>query len=138
MVSDMAYMLIPDRILLFFGLLLLIARVISPLNPWWDSAMGALGGFGLLYLIAVLSKGGMGGGDIKLFFVIGLVLGVLPTLLILFMSAFIGVIVGFIQLKLYSQDMKTPIPFGPSISLASIIVYLYGANILEWYTNLLL
>lgn len=137
-VSDFAYMLIPDKILLFFGILLLITRMISPLTSWWDSALGALGGFGLLYLIAVLSKGGMGGGDIKLFFIIGLVLGVLPTLLILFMSAFIGVIVGFIQLKINSQDKKTPIPFGPSISLASIIVYFYGANILEWYINLLL
>jgi leader peptidase (prepilin peptidase)/N-methyltransferase len=136
-VSDIAYMLIPDRILLFFGILLLFARMISPLTPWWDSALGAFGGFGLLFLIAVLSNGGMGGGDIKLFFVIGLVLGVLPTLLVLFLAAFIGAIVGFIQIKINNQDKKTPIPFGPSISLACIIVYFYGANILEWYNNLL-
>ena len=33
-VSDIAYMLIPDKILLFFGPLLIIARIFSPLEPW--------------------------------------------------------------------------------------------------------
>ena len=74
-VSDIAYMLIPDKILLFFLVPLVVVRIFSPLNPWWDSIVGAVIGFGILFLIAVLSKGGMGGGDIKLFFVIGIVLG---------------------------------------------------------------
>lgn len=137
-VSDLAYMLIPDKILIFFGVLLVLARIVSPLNPWWESIIGAFLGFGILLLIAILSKGGMGGGDIKLFFVIGLVLGIIPTLLTLFLAAGIGVIVGLVQLKLMNKGRKTPVPFGPSISIAAVIVYFYGANILEWYTNLLL
>ena len=74
-VSDIAYMLIPDKILLFFLIPLIVLRVFEPLSPWWDSIVGAVVGFGVLFLIAIVSKGGMGGGDIKLFFVIGLVLG---------------------------------------------------------------
>ncbi|QBP40771.1 prepilin peptidase [Paenisporosarcina antarctica] len=136
-VSDLAYMLIPDKVLLFFGILLIIARVFSPLDPWWDSILGAAGGFGLLLLIAILSKGGMGGGDIKLFAVIGLVLGIIPTLLTLFLAAFIGAIVGVIHLRRSKQGRKTPVPFGPSIALAAIIVYFYGTFILDWYMNLL-
>ncbi|MGB5944605.1 prepilin peptidase [Paenisporosarcina sp.] len=136
-VSDLAYMLIPDKVLLFFGALLIIARVFSPLEPWWDSIIGAVGGFGLLLLIAILSKGGMGGGDIKLFAVIGLVLGIIPTLLTLFLAAFIGAIVGVIHLRRSKQGRKTPVPFGPSIALAAIIVYFYGTQMLDWYTNLL-
>ncbi|MFC6039739.1 prepilin peptidase [Paenisporosarcina macmurdoensis] len=136
-VSDFAYMLIPDKVLLFFGALLIIARVFSPLDPWWDSIIGAVGGFGLLLLIAILSKGGMGGGDIKLFAVIGLVLGIIPTLLTLFLAAFIGAIVGVIHLRRSKQGRKTPVPFGPSIALAAIIVYFYGTQMLDWYTNLL-
>lgn len=135
-VSDLAYMLIPDKILVLFGVLLILSRIISPLNPWWDSVVGALIGFGILLLIAILSKGGMGGGDIKLFFVIGWVLGMIPTLLTLFMAAFIGMIAGFIQLKIKNADKKTPVPFGPSIAAAALIVYFYGDRILEWYTNL--
>lgn len=137
-VSDLAYMLIPDKVLLFFGVLLIIARILSPLDSWWDSLIGAFGGFGLLLLIAILSKGGMGGGDIKLFFVIGLVLGAIPTLLTLFLAAFIGGIVGVIHLRRSKQGRKTPVPFGPSIAVAAVIVYFYGAQILDWYTNLYL
>ena len=92
-------MLIPNKVLLPFAVVLFAARLLSPLTPWWDSLLGAAVGFGVLFLIAVVSKGGMGGGDIKLFFVIGLVLGTVNTLLTLFLAAFIGTIIGLIMLK---------------------------------------
>ncbi|MGE7952241.1 prepilin peptidase [Lysinibacillus xylanilyticus] len=132
-VSDFAYMLIPDKILLFFLPLLIIGRLISPLSPWWDSIVGAVVGFCILYSIAALSKGGMGGGDIKLFFLLGLVLGTIHTLLTLFVSAVIGMIVGIVVLKVRGQGRKTPIPFGPSIALAAIVVYFYGDALMNWY-----
>lgn len=135
-VSDIAYMLIPDKILLFFLPLLIVARVFSPLSPWWDSIAGAFLGFGILYLIAVVSRGGMGGGDIKLFFLIGLVLGSINTLLTLFIASFIGMIVGIVILKVRGKGRKTPVPFGPSIAIAAIIVYFYGSSIINWYWNL--
>jgi len=135
-VSDFAYMLIPDKVLLFFLPFLIIGRILSPLDLWWDSLLGAVIGFGILYLIAVVSKGGMGGGDIKLFFLIGLVLGTMDTLLTLFLAAFIGMIAGLVVLKVRNQGKKTPVPFGPSIALAAIIVYFYGDAMLDWYINL--
>ena len=115
-VSDFVYMLIPNKVLLFFLPLLVVGRVISPLSPWWDSIVGTLVGFGILYCIAVLSRGGMGGGDIKLFFLLGLVLGTIHALLTLFLAAVIGMIVGIVVLKVRGQGRKTPIPFGPSIA----------------------
>lgn len=135
-VSDLAYMLIPNKILLFFLPLLIIARIFSPLDPWWDSLLGAVIGFGILLLIAVISKGGMGGGDIKLFFLIGLVLGTVYTLLTLFLASLIGMVVGIIVLKVRGQGRKTPIPFGPSIALGAVIAYFYGADLIDWYWQL--
>ena len=135
-VSDIAYMLIPNKVLLPFAILLFIGRIISPLTPWWDSLLGAVVGFGVLAVIGLLSKGGMGGGDIKLFFVIGLMLGSIQTLLTLFLASLIGTIVGLFILKRTGQGRKTPIPFGPSIASAAVIVYFYGANIVEWYGSL--
>lgn len=132
-VSDLAYMQISDKVLIFFLPLLAIGRVLSPLTPWWDSLVGAVVGFGILYIIAVLSNGGMGGGDIKLFFLIGLVLGTIDTLLTLFLAAVIGMIVGFTVLSKNKQGRKTPIPFGPSIALAAVIVYFYGDLLINWY-----
>jgi len=135
-VSDIAYMLIPNKVLLPFAIVLIGLRLIIPLEPWWDSFLGAIVGFGVLYLIAVVSKGGMGGGDIKLFFVIGLVLGTTNTLVTLFLAAFIGSIVGIILLKRTGQGRKTPIPFGPSIAVAAVISYFWGADFVGWYGNL--
>ncbi|MFF3101652.1 prepilin peptidase [Viridibacillus arvi] len=136
-VSDIAYMLIPNKILLFFGALLVVGRIFIQSEPWWNSIVGAFGGFLILLLVAILSKGGIGGGDIKLFFIIGLVLGIFSTLLALFLAAVIGLVTGVVLLIYRKQGRKTPIPFGPSIAVASIIAYFYGEQILEWYMNLL-
>lgn len=135
-VSDLQYMLIPDKVLLFFLPFLLVGRIVSPLEPWWDALLGAIIGFAILYLIAVISKGGMGGGDIKLFFLIGLVLGTVKTLLTLFVASAIGMMIGIIVLKVRKQSRKAPVPFGPSIAIASCIVYFYGDSILDWYWHL--
>lgn len=135
-VTDLAYMLIPNKILFPFGIVLFLLRFISPLTPWWSSIVGAVIGFGVLLVIAVISKGGMGGGDIKLFLVIGLVIGPVQTLLTLFIASLIGTIVGFIFLKRTKQGRKTPIPFGPSISAAAVIVYFWGSFIVDWYGKL--
>ena len=135
-VSDIAYMLIPNKILLFFLPLLVITRIVSPLEPWWDSLLGAVIGFSILLLIAVVSKGGMGGGDIKLFLLIGLVLGTIHTLLTLFLASVVGMIVGGIVLKVRGQGRKTPVPFGPSIAVGALLAYFYGDQLIEWYWQL--
>lgn len=135
-VSDIAYMLIPDKVLLPIGALLLVLRLFIPLDPWWDSLVGAALGFGILMLVAIVSKGGMGGGDIKLFFVIGLVLGVSGTLLTLFFASLIGTVAGIVMLRIKNEGRKTPVPFGPSIALGAVIVYFWGGRLLNWYMNL--
>ncbi|MCM3637282.1 prepilin peptidase [Sporosarcina luteola] len=135
-VSDLAYMLIPDKVLLPFAIAFLILRWVIPTSPWWDSLLGAAVGFTVLYLIAVVSKGGMGGGDIKLFFVIGLVLGTVNTLLTLFLASLIGSVVGLYVLKKTGKGRKTPVAFGPSIAAAAVISYFFGVDLVEWYQHL--
>ena len=135
-VSDFAYMIIPDKVLLFFLPLLIVGRIVSPLTPWWDSLLGAVVGFSILYSIAVLSRGGMGGGDIKLFFLIGLLLGTLNALLTLFLAAMIGLLVGIVVLRVRGQWRKTPVSFGMSIALAAILAYYYSDRMINWYLGL--
>lgn len=135
-VSDLSYMIIPDKVLLPFAISFLILRWLIPTSPWWDSLLAAAVGFSVLFFIAVVSKGGMGGGDIKLFFVIGLVLGTMNTLLTLFIAALIGSIVGIFVLKKTGKGRKTPVAFGPSIAAAAVLSYFYGVDIVEWYRQL--
>lgn len=128
-VSDSLYLLIPDKALLVFGAGILLLRILSPLQPWWDMFAGAFFGFALFLLLAVVSKGGMGGGDVKLYFVVGMVLGVKLTFISIFLAAVTGLVIAIISQKGFGKEM----PFGPSIAIGSIISYFFGHQLLAWY-----
>lgn len=136
-VTDLSYMLIPNKILLFFLPLFIIIRIITPLNPWWTSISGAVFAFLLIAIIIIVSKGGMGAGDMKLFGVLGLVLGFKNVLLTFFLASLIGTIIGGFQRLTKQIEKGQPIPFGPSIVIATIITYFYGSIIVDWYLQLL-
>lgn len=136
-VSDITYMLIPDKILLVFAGIFLVERLFIPLTPWWDSLLGAIAGFVLLLAIAVISKGGMGGGDIKLFALIGFVVGTKVMLLSFFLATLIGALFGVIGLLLKLVERKKPIPFGPFIAVGTLIAYYFYDEIITVYSQLL-
>ncbi|MGG3888701.1 prepilin peptidase [Metabacillus fastidiosus] len=135
-VSDIKYMIIPDRVLLFFLALFIIERIIYPLYPFYDSIIGGAVGFSLLYIIAYVSKGGMGGGDIKLFGVLGIVLGLKIVLLAFFLSTIVGVLDGACRILLGKHKKRTPIPFGPSIMVGTLTAYFFGNELIHWYFSL--
>ncbi|WP_028392095.1 prepilin peptidase [Bacillus cihuensis] len=132
-VSDIVYMIIPNKVLLFFVPIVLVARLVVPLDPWWDMFVGAVVGFGLLFFIAVISKGGMGGGDVKLFFVLGLVLGLRLTILTFALATFLGALYGVAGMIRGKYKKRQPIPFGPFIAIGALLSYFYGAEILSYY-----
>src|SRR5690625_6770513 len=55
-VSDMTYMLIPNKVLLFFLPLFIIIRAIQPLEPWWSSITGGVVAFVLIALIILVDR----------------------------------------------------------------------------------
>lgn len=136
-VSDLAYMIIPDKVLLVFAVLFIFVRFAIPLDPWWDSVMGAAVGFTLLLLIAIVSSGGMGGGDIKLFGLIGIVLGLNGILLSFFLSTLFGALFGGLGLLLGILKRKQAIPFGPFIAAGSLAAYFFGDTIVRIYLSFL-
>ena len=91
------------------------------------------GGIFILSLIMdiLLKKESMGGGDIKLFFVLGLYLGIPLGLLNLIISCFVGLFIIFIM-------KQNKIPFGPAISIATWITLICGSEIISWYLGLFL
>ncbi len=136
-VSDLSSFLILNKVLLFFFVPLLFFRItFAQFDPWWLTIAGMLTGFGLLFLIAVISRGGMGGGDVKLYAVIGIVLGFKGVFMSLFLASMIGAIAGGVGLLTKRLNRKSALPFGPSIAAASIIVYFYGDRIWQWYLYL--
>ncbi|WP_195572205.1 prepilin peptidase [Paenibacillus sp. 1001270B_150601_E10] len=136
-ITDLQYMLIPDKILLVFAILFVALRIVIPSGPWWDIPLGAAVGFSLLLLIAIVSKNGMGGGDIKLFAVLGLVLGWKGVLLAFLFSACYGTLIGVGGMVIGKVRKGQPMPFGPAIALGTMTSYLWGDRLLMWYFQLL-
>ena len=136
-VTDLKYMLIPNKILLCFLVYFIIYRIISPLDPWWNPYVAGAGVSLFLLLVAIISKGGMGGGDIKLFFVIGIALGFPNVLLTFFIASIIGAVVGIIGIFLGRIKKRQAIPFGPFIALGALLSLFYGEQIMQWYFHIL-
>ncbi|GAA0333970.1 hypothetical protein GCM10008967_25910 [Bacillus carboniphilus] len=132
-VSDLRYMIIPDKILLVFLFCFLIYRILSPLDPWWNPYAAAFGASLFLLLVAIISKGGMGGGDIKLFFVIGIALGFPNVLFTFFIASILGALVGVLGIVLGKVKKRQAIPFGPFIAVGALISLLYGEQLIDWY-----
>lgn len=83
-----------------------------------------------LLMDKILKKESMGGGDIKLFFVVGLYLGLYGSLFNLILACLFGLLLVVI-LK------KNKIPFGPAIAMATYISLLYGSQFVNWYMSIL-
>jgi leader peptidase (prepilin peptidase) / N-methyltransferase len=108
---------------------------VLPLTPL-ASLFGLIIGGAIFYLIALISKGGMGGGDIKLIAMIGAFLGLEGGLFTIFASALLGSVVGLMLMLLGKRGRKDRVPFGPFLSFGAILFMLCGDDIIQWYLNL--
>ncbi len=132
-VIDIESHIIPNRlVLILFAWVLLWQLLFPTITP-----VSALGGFftgGILFFaIALLSKGGMGGGDVKLMAVLGFATGV-PYVFFVFLLAFIsGAVVGILLMIFKKKTRKSPIAFGPFLSLAFFWMAIWGEQIWSWY-----
>lgn len=132
-VIDLEYKIIPDVITLpgiIIGLIL--SLFILPI-PFINSLIGIMTGGGFFYLIALVSRGGMGGGDIKLIAMIGAFLGWEGTLVTILMGSLIGSIIGIALIITKKKKRRDPIPFGPFLALGAVISIFWGKDLLYWY-----
>lgn len=133
---DLKHKLLPDKINIYLGVLLLSHGLVF--LPWTTWVIGGAVGFGLPYFVTWLfyrltGKIGLGGGDIKLFAVLGLYLGAQGVIMNIFLSCFFGAVITLVMIALKVIKRDEAIPFGPFIIIAaSFQIYLPGQ-----YKNLL-
>ena len=142
-VIDLEHKLILNKIVYPMSVVALIVSVFLPspgiINvslPWPVSVNGIVGGaigFILLLIPALIYRGGMGWGDVKMAALIGLVTGFPLVFVALFMGAIFGGLVAGTLFLLKIKKRKEPIPFGPFLSLATIVTLLWGSHIFNWY-----
>src|SRR5699024_11539224 len=101
------------------------SRLVHPLEPWWSSVAGAVTGAAIIALIILISRGGMGAGDMKLFGVLGFVFGFKEVLLAFFLSCMIGALIGVVLMMLEVVNRKQAVPFGSYIALWPLLTYFF-------------
>jgi len=121
----------------------LSALQIQPELPQWpvegiaNVAMGGGIGFLFFFVLAIASRGGMGWGDVKLAGLIGLATGFPMVLVAIVLGAVLGAIVGVVLMAVRKKGMKSRIPFGPFLSVATMITLIWGSDMLNWYAGLI-
>jgi leader peptidase (prepilin peptidase)/N-methyltransferase len=142
-VYDLRWFLLPNRIIYpvsFLALLYALIIVISarhPLASLFDTVVAVAIGGGIFYALFQLSNGRwIGGGDVRLGWILGLI-AVTPgrSVLFIFLASILGTLISLPLLSAHRLKRNSVIPFGPFLIAGSIITQLFGTNIIHWYTT---
>ncbi|MBN2098798.1 MAG: prepilin peptidase [Dehalococcoidia bacterium] len=114
---------------------------IGAMEDWPQIAIAALGG-GLgfllflvlaLFAVAILHKEGLGGGDVKLAALLGLVCGFPLVLLVIVLGAIVGLLMALLMGRFKGGET---IPFGSALVVATLIAMVAGQSIIDWLARL--
>ena len=139
--TDLDTKLIPNRILFpgtVVGLVLLMGGAIVEGGPILRPLVGGAIYFGLLFVLALIARGGFGFGDVKLAFMLGLFTSFQSwdTLIIAILAAFLlGGFVSAFLVVFRIRSRKDAIPFGPYLVAGAYIAIAWAATIARWYLD---
>ena len=139
---DLDHRIIPDVITLPGILVFFVMALAVPDITLKNSLIGLLIGGGSLWAVAfiyklVTGKDGMGGGDIKLLAMMGVLIGWQGVLFTIFISSAIGAITGLLVMLIQKGNLKLAIPFGPFLAIGAVAYIFFGQQLIYWYFNLL-
>ena len=133
-VSDLTYMIIPDRFIVVSSLLILIIKLIG-FGPkvFLESLLYGVLAFSIMFLIMkfgeyLFKKESLGGADVKLMFTVGICLEPFLSLLVIIIASFIALPVSLVLLV---KEKEHAIPFGPFILIGLMVVMLTKLNSTE-------
>jgi leader peptidase (prepilin peptidase)/N-methyltransferase len=135
---DFDHQILPDRLTLTGIIVGLVFSFFRSDITFVYSMSGILAAGGLLFLIAFLSKGGMGGGDIKMMAMVGSFTGPLISVSAIFLGALIALLAHLPGIVSGSTGMKTKLPFGPFLALASLLLWFYSEKLFDLYLSFIL
>ncbi|MEG2028458.1 MAG: prepilin peptidase [Bacilli bacterium] len=133
-ISDYQTFIISDEVLIFFSIAILIAVFFrGGINDFFNSSINGIISFIIMFIIKkigdfIFKKESMGGGDIKLMFVLGVVLGFDTALISIFLASIIGLPISIIILHYKHTNI---IPFGPFLCVGALILLLYQINFID-------
>lgn len=142
---DIKWMILPDKLVTALAVLAAgMLLIFSYESGFWGSlvpaAFAAVSIGGLFHVLHLVSGGKwIGGGDVKLGYVIGLLVVHPPqALMVVFLASLLGVLFALPQLLQLRVGLMSKIPFGPFLIAATIIIFLFGNLINDWFARILL
>ena len=128
-ISDYQTMIIPDEVLIFSNFLILILSIFN--GMFVNSLINGVVSFLIMLLLKLFGdflfkKESMGGGDIKLLFLFGIVLGIEKAILSIFIGALVALPISLISLKKNNEHI---IPFGPFLSVGALILLFINISV---------
>jgi len=131
---DLVHHIVPNAITypgIMVGLLLAAAQ-----GRFLDGLLAAVGAGAFFLLVAIVSRGGMGGGDVKLAAMMGAFLG-WPSIAVAMLIAFTsGATVGVLLIASGRRTRKDPIPFGPALAVGGVLALFVALPLVDWYLRL--
>ncbi|MGA2418051.1 MAG: prepilin peptidase [Candidatus Staskawiczbacteria bacterium] len=140
-VYDLKNYIIPDKILFPAIIITFVYNFFPTYNIQHTiyNIIAAISASAFFLIIFLASKGKwMGLGDVKLAFLMGLLLGMPNIFVALFLAFFFGAIIGVILMVLEKKSLKSEIPFGPFLVIGTLVAVICGNQIIQWYLHLLL
>ena len=135
---DIDTQLLPDSMTIA---LLWIGLAVNLFDTWTSlpsAVMGAMLGYGSLWSVywafkLVTGKEGMGYGDFKLLGALGAWFGWQTVPVIILLSSFAGALLGISILLLRRLERDTPMPFGPYLAGAGLVILFFGETLMTEY-----
>lgn len=143
-IIDLREMIIPDTAVLLLFVLVILYRIsltasgVMKVEDLYSSLLSMIGSGLFFFSIWFFTKGkGMGFGDVKLAFPLGLLLGWPQVIVWIFSSFLIGAVVGIYLLVSQKVKMKQAVPFGPFLVAGTFISLIWGDELFNWYVTLI-
>ncbi len=136
---DLKYYELPDHVTLPAIVLALLAGVLTDrLTPMSMVVGGLVGGFFFLLQYLVSRGVWVGAGDVRFGVLLGVLLGWERTVAALVIAYLLGSVVAVALLATKRLTMKSMVPFGTFLSVATVVCLLYGYELIDWYWRLFL
>jgi prepilin signal peptidase PulO-like enzyme (type II secretory pathway) len=132
-VTDLEHRLIFNVVILPSILVAIVGTFVAHIPAWPAALVGGGAAFVVVYVAALLSRGGLGEGDVTLSTFLGLIIGFPFILLSLGFGVFLGGFVAALLLITRRVGLKTYIPYGPFLTITGWIMLIWGVEIWEYY-----
>jgi leader peptidase (prepilin peptidase)/N-methyltransferase len=141
---DLEHFIIPNRIVYPVGFASVILLAFAALlgHDWTSfvrALLGAAAAFSFFFVLHVAAPGGMGFGDVRLSFILGMFLGWLGWAYVfggLFSGFLYGAVIGMALIAFGRRGRRQHIPFGPFLAAGTMTFVLFGEQLVNWWRGM--